>query len=89
MKIIIPSATFIIMSLSFFCFLVHHLELGVVPHPKEAPTTAMPAINKYSLFSIPSKIEEIITAVVMYFAMSNSQLANLSFLLLFLFMLQR
>lgn len=38
----------------------------------------MPVIYKYNLSEIPN-IEDIITAVVIYFAISNNQFANLSF----------
>lgn len=87
MKIIIPIATFIIYPF-FFLFFGSSSWIRSRPQPNEAPTTAIPAIKRYALSSIPSKIDEIITAVVMYLAISSSQLANLSFLLLFLFMLQ-
>ena len=72
----------------FFFFGESSSCISSIPHPKEAPTTATPAINKYILFSIPSNIEEIITAVVIYFAISNNQLANFSFRFFLLFTLQ-
>ncbi len=71
--------------LPFFFFKSSSSWISNNPHPREAPTTAMPVNNKYDLFSIPSNIEEMITAVVIYFAISNSQLANLSFLFFLLF----
>ena len=66
-------------SYPFFFFLgISSSCIRNIPHAREAPTTDMPVINKYNLSSIPSKIEEMMTAVVIYFAMSSSQLANLS-----------